>query len=84
MKESALGEEVAGLADDPGVWVGDIIMGEGLLGLADMPGDEDMPGDMDMPGEVDMPGDMDMPGEVDMLAPGALAVAPACGKGFRP
>ena len=72
------------MADAPGVWEGDIIDGdiiagedeaEGLLGLADMPGEADMPGDVDMPG--------DMEGEVDMLAPGALAVEPARRQGFR-
>ena len=82
MSGGALGEDVAGLADAPGVWVGEDVVGEGLPGLVDVPGDADVPGDEDTPGEVDVLGDVE--GEVDTLAPGAFAVDPAHRAGIRP
>ena len=79
--DDALGEEVAGLADAPGVWVGDmvvgdVVMGEGLPDLGDMLGDPDIPGEADMLGEVEAPVGGD-------AAPDLGAIAPAHGSGFR-
>ena len=72
---------MAGLADAPGVCigdivVGDIVMGEGLPDLGDMLGDPDIMGDVDIMGEVDAPVGGDAAADLG-------AIAPAHGNGFR-